>query len=172
MGGRGGSQKVGSAGGVGTGTGELGFRNSAAIGTAMAEDVIVGLPVSRRSTASAKPGRCSAGGNGTGMLRLSCFRELANVVEMTLLTPPFAALQICLLMLPWKSLIIRLYSHEKSDPDVLMLSFRLQLVLCGFTVGLPFDAPIDRVVDIWLELPALALNFPLPCGRCGIECNL
>ena len=131
----------------------------------MAEDVIAGLPVSRRSTASAKPGRFRAGGNGTGMFRLSCFRALASVVEMTLLMPPFAALQICLLMLPWNSLIMRLYSHEKSDPDVLMLSLRLQLVLFGFTVGLPFEAPMDKIVDIWLELPALALNDPLPCGR-------
>ena len=171
-GGRRSSRKVGSAGGVGTGTVDLGFRNSARIGTAIAEDVTVGLPVSRRSTASAKPGRCSAGGNVTGWLRSSCFRDLANVVEMTLLTPPFAALQICLLMLPWKSLMMRLYSHEKSDPDVVMLSFKLQSVLFAFTVALPPEEPIDRIVDRWLEPPAFALNDPLPCGRGGIECNL
>ena len=71
---------VGSAGATVDGPGLAVFRHSARIGTAIEEDVTVGLLVSRRSTASAKPGRCNAFGNGTAMLRLSCLSALVSVV--------------------------------------------------------------------------------------------
>ena len=64
--------------------------------------------MSLRSTERANPLRCSAGGNGTTMSKLSCLSASASVVLMSVETPVFAASQILSPILPLNALMSRL----------------------------------------------------------------